>query len=181
MKQKGFTLLEIMIAVAILTILVAIAIPNYQVWVSNQRLRSDMAQLEGDLQAARMAAINRSAAVTALFNTPAAGQYVLFVDNGAGGGTARDGIRNGAEAYLSTLGLDSSIVQARTLSQGIVLSQFELASNALGSPFLLFNGKGIRRSPLAGNPRVELGNVGNRNYCIRVTLVGDINVSNAAC
>lgn len=181
MKQKGFTLLEIMIAVAILTILVTIAIPNYQVWVSNQRLRSDMAQLEGDLQAARMAAINRSAAVTALFNTPAAGQYVLFVDNGAGGGTARDGIRNGAEAYLSTLGLDSSIVQARTLSQGIVLSQFELASNALGSPFLLFNGKGIRRSPLAGNPRVELRNVGNRSYCIRVTLVGDINVSNAAC
>lgn len=181
MDRRGFSLLEIMIAVAILTTLVTIAIPNYQIWLSNQRLRSDMAQLEGDLHAARMAAMNRSAAVTALFNTPAAGQYILFFDDGTGGGTARDGIRNGAEPYLSTLGLNDSTAQARTLSQGIALSQFELASNALGSPFLLFNGKGIRKLPSAGNPRVELRNVGSRSYCIRVTLVGDINVSNAAC
>lgn len=181
MDRRGFTLLEMMVAVSILGILAAIAIPNFQVWVSNQRLRSDMAQLEGDLQAARMTAINRNAGMTVLFNTPAAGQYVLFTDSGAGGGTARDGIRNGTEPYLSAVGLDDPAVQIRTLTQGISFSQTELATNALGNPFLLFNGKGIRKLPSAGNPRVQLTNQEGRMYCIRITLVGDINVSNAAC
>lgn len=181
MDRKGFTLLEIMVAVAILTVLVGIAIPNYQVWLSNQRLRSDGAQLEGDLHAARMAAMNRGVAVTVLFDTPEVGQYVLFLDDGTGGGAARDGIRNGAEPYLSTLGMDNAAVQARRLSGGIALAPFELANNALGTPFLLFSGKGIRRLPSAGNPRIELRNSENRKYCITVTLAGDINVSNAAC
>lgn len=181
MDRRGFTLLEMMVAVAILGILVAIAIPNFQVWVNNQKLRSDLAQLEGDLQAARMTAMNRNTAMTVLFNTPAAGQYVLFTDNGAGGGTARDGIRNGTEPYLSAVGLDDPAVQTRTLTQGITFSQIALATNALGSPFLLFNGKGLRKLPLGGNPRIQINNQEGRVYCIRITLVGDINVSNAAC
>jgi type IV pilus assembly protein PilE len=46
-KQRGFTLIEIMIAVAILAILAAIAIPNYGIYVTRSALVEAHAGLGG--------------------------------------------------------------------------------------------------------------------------------------
>lgn len=165
MNQKGFTVIEMVVIGAIIGILSAIAMPNFQVWVANHRLRNDVAQLEGDLQVARITAINRNAPVTVLFNQ-ALGTYSVFIDDGTGGGGVRNLTRDGTEVVLFQ----------RTLESGVSFSAINMTSNAI-----LFNGKGLRWRPIADPVQAELYNGQNRKYCVNVTLVGDVNVVNAVC
>lgn len=162
MNRKGFTLLEMMIAVVIIGVVVKIAIPNFQVWIINQRLRDDMSQIEMDIQTARMTAINRNVPVTVAFNQPAASQYTVFIDDGTGGGTARDLAQNGTETTL---------IQ-RTLKTGITFSLVDFNGGAT----LLFNPRGFRSSPSTGNSNLELQTSQGKKYRVSVTLVGDVNV-----
>ena len=62
--QKGFTLVEVMIAVAIVGILAMVAIPNYLQWNARYQLKQGTTELASSLNLARMAAMNRNLAVT---------------------------------------------------------------------------------------------------------------------
>lgn len=64
-RQKGFTLIEVMIAVAIVGILAMVAVPNYLQWNARYQLKQATTELAGSLSLARMAAMNRNLAVTA--------------------------------------------------------------------------------------------------------------------
>lgn len=161
MNQKGFTVIEMAIIGAIIGILTAIAIPNFQVWVANQRLRNSMAQLEGDLQVARLTAINRNVPVTTLFNQ-AGSSYTVFVDDATGGGIARNLIRDGAEELLFS----------RTLDSGVTFSAINMTANAI-----LFNGKGLRWRPIADPAQAQLNGGQGQKYCVNITLVGDVNAA----
>ena len=169
--QKGITLIEMMVVLAIVGVLVTIAIPNYQAWVSDQNLRSSMVQLAGDLQIARMTAINRNAPITVRFDDVAM-TYTAFIDNGAvaGGGVnqvqARDLIQNGTEAAIFT-------PNNKPLNARVSISQVNFGAN----PAVLFNGRGMRGIPQADPAQVVLQNDRGKQYQINVTLVGDVNVA----
>ncbi len=60
----GFTLIEMMVAVAIVGALVAVAIPNYLDWNSKYKLKDAVVNLFGNLQLARMSAMNQNTTVT---------------------------------------------------------------------------------------------------------------------
>lgn len=166
--QKGITLVEMMVVIAIVSMLVTIAIPNYQAWVSDQNLRASVVQLAGDLQIARLTAINRNAPVTVSFNQ-AGSTYTAFVDDGTGvGGVARDLVKNGTEALIFINDPDPKPLKAR-----VTIAQVDFAG---GSAFL-FNGRGMLGIPQAGNAQVDLQNDRGRQYRINVTLVGDVNVA----
>lgn len=49
MRQKGFTLIELMVVVTVVAVLAAIAIPNYREYTKRGR-RADAVQAVGDLQ-----------------------------------------------------------------------------------------------------------------------------------
>jgi type IV fimbrial biogenesis protein FimT len=111
---KGFTLIELIVTMAVLAILMALAAPSFEMVFNSNRLTANANQLLTGLQSARMEAVRRNARVVVCRNdTPdaalacnaAAGAWqgwMSFVDDGAGGGTARDGVLNGAEAVLSS-------------------------------------------------------------------------------
>ena len=61
---EGLTLLELMVVTAILSILVMIAIPNYLDWNRKYQLRGAVGDLYGNLQLARMSAMNQNTTVT---------------------------------------------------------------------------------------------------------------------
>lgn len=62
--SRGFTLVELMVTLAVLAILLGIAIPNMQQFVQNSRLRSQASELVGDLNLARSEAIRRGVSVS---------------------------------------------------------------------------------------------------------------------
>ena len=63
-RESGFTLIEVMIIVAIIGIASALAIPNYLVWHSRSELRQGITEVQNQLLLARMAALSRNAPVT---------------------------------------------------------------------------------------------------------------------
>jgi prepilin-type N-terminal cleavage/methylation domain-containing protein len=85
-KPKGFTLLELLVVLAICGILSVIAVPHGLKWLDNTRLRTAAMDLFADLQHARITAARTNRNVILVFNTDQQGMldgtYSIFVDNG---------------------------------------------------------------------------------------------------
>lgn len=63
-SETGFTLIEMLIVVAIMGIAGLIALPNYLVWQSRSELRQAVSEVQNQLLLARMAALSRNTPVT---------------------------------------------------------------------------------------------------------------------
>lgn len=63
-KSRGFTLIELMITIAIVGILAGLAAPSFQVAMANTKIRTAADGMQAGLQLARMEALRRNAKVT---------------------------------------------------------------------------------------------------------------------
>lgn len=61
--QRGFTMIELIVSIAVLAVLAAIATPSFQRMIEAQRLRSTAFGLVSDLTLARSEAVKRGTAV----------------------------------------------------------------------------------------------------------------------
>ena len=82
-KNAGFTMLELMIVIAIMAIGAAIAIPNMIQWRTEANLRGSANNLRADLNMAKMLAVRENALVVVQFF---GNRYQIFVDNGSSSG-----------------------------------------------------------------------------------------------
>ena len=57
MRQRGFSLIELMVTVVILVLLIVAAVPSIGTWLDNTRIRNQADSLMGGLQAARAEAV----------------------------------------------------------------------------------------------------------------------------
>ena len=144
--NKGFTLVEVIIVVGVIGIMAAIAVPAIMSWMPNIRLRGDAREMYATMQRAKMEAIKRNTCASIAFTTVAfpatGGGYTLFLDDGAGGGTACDGQQNGGEAVLTTI----------PMSTGISLVS---ASDIGGTKAVCFNSRALVCSSQSGNVQLR--------------------------
>jgi len=70
-KNSGFTIMELMTTIAIIAILAAIAVPNMISWRSGTKLQGAVENLRGDLQLAKMKAVQENGSVTVDFSVSA--------------------------------------------------------------------------------------------------------------
>ena len=87
MKQKGFTIIELLVVVAIMALLMTIAGLAYSKMMSTYRLESQVRQLYADLLNARVQAMQKN---RIYFVTYAAGSYSVVEDTNDSGGAAPD-------------------------------------------------------------------------------------------
>jgi type IV fimbrial biogenesis protein FimT len=158
-KEGGFTLLEIIVGVVILSVLAAIAVPGFSVWLPNKRLKGAVRDLKSDMELSKLRAVQENANV-ALTIDMANNDYTVFVDNGAGGGTASDWIRNGSEVVVKTVAMppDVTLYEARF---------------AGGAPRCRFDGRGLPNG-LGGH--VYMRNTRNNYRGLALSMVGHVQV-----
>ncbi len=63
-RAKGFTLIELMIGLAVVGILLAIGVPEFRLWMANIQVRNAAESIQNGMKLARMEALRRNAPVT---------------------------------------------------------------------------------------------------------------------
>lgn len=163
--QKGFTLVELMIAIALVGIIAAISAPAMRTWMESQRLASSAMGIKGFLEVARSEAIKNQANVAVAFTigAGAAGTYRMFVDTGtpevfdAGDTLIRSGsVQTGVTLYqVGFAGDQAAVVRFNGLGLAPVSDGQARMRNAAGDSF-----KQVRVT-LAGNVFIESSSTGN--------------------
>lgn len=95
MNSKGLTLLELLVALSIAAVLLAVAVPGFGSWLAQNRLQTATFDLLTDLNMARSEAVKRGVRV-GLWNRDGSWSsgWVIFVDDNG------DGTRQAAETLL---------------------------------------------------------------------------------
>ena len=175
-RMRGFTLIELMIAVAIVAILVAVGAPSFASFIDSNKVRTETQRVAGLLALARNHAVNKNREVTVRIQVAAG---ALDVDVYTGTGSIQKSA--GAVSGLA-FGLDNADIGTTTTPQGptgptvgpgIVTSS--------GGVVFLTNGR--RKQPVgstrSANPtQITVCNSGKTlGRKIAVSPVGRINVS----
>lgn len=83
-RQSGLTLIELMIAIALVAILTAVAFPSFSTWLANLKVRAVAESVSAGMHAARVEAAKRNATVRFHLDSAVGGGWtVSVVDGGA--------------------------------------------------------------------------------------------------
>ena len=84
-KNSGFSLIELLIAIAVIAIIVSVALPNFITWRNNAQLGRAARDLYGSLQKAKMEATKSNRYCAVSFNGVTVGgktfDYVAYIDD----------------------------------------------------------------------------------------------------
>lgn len=104
----GFTLIELMVTIVLLSVLAMLAMPSFTTWINNNKVRTVSDSLQNGLRFAQAEALRRSRPIVfSLTNSPAPQTSLTAVANGSGWSI---------NVSKSSLDANSAFVQAGVLS-----------------------------------------------------------------
>jgi type IV fimbrial biogenesis protein FimT len=173
-RNAGFTLIELIVTLSILTAIIGIAVPNILNWLPRYYLKSAGQDLYSNFQMTKMEAMKRNANVVLAFVPPPAAPntdtYQIFVDDGTGaGGIANDFIRNGTEEILKTVNLARSGLPSSQIGYhgDVTLNSAAFSGSTTQAGF---NSRGMPAKSRIGNIVLRKNNQGTDPLFFRIVL-----------
>jgi len=111
-KDRGFTLVELMITLAILAILMTVAVPNFGLFVQTGRMDTIQIRLVASFAQARSEAIRRGEDVTVAF-TVSGGRVTQWLSTDEGGDSIRQESGSDANVSLTLSAAQNTVVFTR--------------------------------------------------------------------
>ena len=144
--NRGFSLIEIMVAIGIIAILATIAVPNIIGWRDKQRFLAATNDVHDAIKGARSSAIKNNETVVIQFQLP--NRFTVFVDDD------QDGTQDAGE---------------RTILSGIFQNDISM-NTSFPSHRLSFNGRGLATAVGAG---ISLSHAAYGTRVVQVTVTGN--------
>lgn len=158
---RGFTLVEVLVVIAILAIMGAIATPNFLSWLQNKGVRSASRDMYSYFRQAQVMAIKKNRNCAISFNGSSG--YVVYVDEN------KDFKKGASEGAIATV----QWAQYRDVQ----LDSVNFSDNGAGQPTIAFQPNMIPavKSGLA-NGTVKIKNSGARTSVVIVSQSGNISL-----
>jgi prepilin-type N-terminal cleavage/methylation domain-containing protein len=183
LQQQGFTLTEVMMVVAIISILAAVSIPNILTWLPNARLNSAARDLYGTIMKARGEAARRNRNCTIAFNqviidangNPVNNVYVLFEDSNP----ANSAYDAGEPIIFQMLVWPQNVSLDTAQGGGDGISFPNRGAGCAGNPAITFQPNSLPVSDACGlaNGSVFLTNTNQRSRTVVVNNTGSVRVN----
>lgn len=159
----GFSLVELMVGIAILAVTMTLAIPSYSVWMQNTRIRTAAESIQNGLQLARAEAVQRNTKIEFLLDGTHSGWSVGCKDPA---GDCPAEIQSHPASEGSSV--DITVTTTPVDSDSLVFNRFgRISTDATDpKPFIQMDINSSKLSVTDARPlRVTIGVGGNARLC----------------
>jgi type IV fimbrial biogenesis protein FimT len=159
-NKSGFTLVELLMVIALITVVAAIAVPNIISWLPDYRLKAAANDLFSNFQKAKLTAVKRNTNCVVIVNSTG---YTVFMDDDT------DFVQDGGEDVIV------QITWADYKSVSVNLGNITF-DNSTGQPTIGFRPNGIPVDNGGGiaNGTAQIDNTNGKSRSVIISQAGSI-------